>query len=103
MINTKLLAQNSIWILQPYYTNAASITNQLTPLPIPIGLGTDPAICYQGQTVKNSANGIAMKVGSLFFFIVDEYIYNANGICIGFLRDLNLNYNTEQKDMQSLL
>jgi len=48
MINTKLLAQNSIWILPPYYTNAASITNQLTPLPIPIGLGTDLAICYQG-------------------------------------------------------
>lgn len=101
-----LFAQNPVWVLPPYYTSANGVTIQQTPLPTPSGLGATPDICYQGQSAEHVANGIALKDGSLFFFIVDEYIYNGQGICIGILTDeyiQGLNYNPNAKGHAELV
>jgi hypothetical protein len=78
--------QNPIWVLPPYYSFGAAPTNQLDLLPVP-NISSDPAVCYQGQKAEHASNGIAKNDGSIYFFIVDQYIYDGGGMCIGILKD----------------
>ena len=72
-------AQNSTWIMPPYYYNAGSATTTALPIGTTIA---DPSLGYYGQKPNYTSNLIKDCSGNILFFIIDSYIYNKDGLFI---------------------
>lgn len=67
-------SQNGVWSLPPYYFDF----NNYQPLPT----GQIPGSTYQGQAAQYCHNAMQDASGNLLFFIVDENVYDKNGVLI---------------------
>jgi hypothetical protein len=93
------LSQNPMWSLSP---NNYEVGFSDFPLPIPTFQqfqqrfpGTTqaaydnqvnyPYMCYRGASALSASNSMVDANGELLFFIVDQFIYDKEGFCIGLL------------------